>query len=129
MKLHLSVFAVILSLPLLLTAPAYAQVVGGTSIGVPNVALIANGWSIKKKVLGKKVYNEEDKKVGTIDDIIIAPDGSASFIIVGAGGFIGIAKHDVAIPVGQILERDGKFYLPGATKAAIKDMPKFYYAK
>lgn len=128
MSIKHSLIAVSLCLPLL-GGTAQAQVAGGMSIGVPNVALIANGWSIKKKVLGKSVYNEENKKVGTIDDIIVAPDGTASFIIVGAGGFVGIAKHDVAIPVGQIQDSDGKFVLPGATKAAIKALPKFIYAK
>ncbi len=128
MSIKHSLIAVSLCLPLL-GGTAQAQVAGGMSIGVPNVALIANGWSVKKKVLGKSVYNEENKKVGTIDDIIVAPDGTASFIIVGAGGFVGIAKHDVAIPVGQIQDSDGKFVLPGATKAAIKALPKFIYAK
>jgi hypothetical protein len=48
-----------------------------------------------------------------------------SFVIVGAGGFVGVGKHDVAIPVQQ----DGKFVLSGATKEAIKTLPKFEYPK
>jgi len=35
-------------------------------------------------------------------DLIIAPDTSVSFVVVGAGGFVGLGKHDVAIPVNQL---------------------------
>lgn len=129
MLLKQSLSAVVVCLPLLLAGTSHAQVAGSTSIGVANLTMVANGWSIKKKVLNKIVYNEENKRVGKIDDIIVAPDGTASFFVVGAGGFLGVARHDVAIPVGQITEQDGKFVLPGAAKAAIKSMPKFEYAK
>ena len=50
-----------------------------------------------------------------------------SYVIVGAGGFAGIGKHDVAIPVAQIKERDGKLVMLGATPASIKAMPAFHY--
>jgi hypothetical protein len=52
-----------------------------------------------------------------------------AIFIVGAGGFVGVGRHDVAIPVAQITEQDGKLVLAGATKDAIKALPKFDYAK
>ena len=54
-----------------------------------------------------------------------------SYAIIGAGGFLGMGKHDVAIPVGQFKEdKDkGRIVLAGATKDALKAMPKFEYAK
>jgi hypothetical protein len=47
-----------------------------------------------------------------------------SYAIVGAGGFLGVGKHDIAIPASQLKQQDGKFVLPGATKEAIKALPK-----
>lgn len=110
---------------------ASAQVAGSTTIGVQveQLQLVATGWSLKKQVLGKTVVNENGEKVGRIDDLIVAPDSSLSFAIVGAGGFVGLARHDVAIPVSQISARDGNFVLPGASKAVVKAMPAFEYAK
>jgi hypothetical protein len=35
----------------------------------------------------------------------------------------------VLIPVEQLKQQDKKFVLPGATKEAIKALPKFEYAK
>ncbi len=110
----------------------WAQVAGSTSLGVTAEELrgVMLGWSAKKQVLGKTVYNESNQKVGAIDDLIIAPDRAVSFAIIGAGGFAGLGRHDVAIPVTQLKQAaDGKILLPGATKEAIKAMPKFEYAK
>ncbi len=110
---------------------ALAQVAGSATLGaaVAEVKGIAMGWSAKKQILGQNLYNEKDEKVGSIDDIIIAPDKAVSYAIVGAGGFAGIGKHDVAIPVTQFEQQGGKFILPGATKEKIKQLPEFEYAK
>lgn len=110
---------------------ANAQIAGSTTIGiqVEQLQWVATGWSVKKQVLGKTLVNENGEKVGRIDDLIVAPDSSVSFAIVGAGGFVGLARHDVAIPVSQISTRDGNFVLPGASKVVVKAMPAFEYAK
>jgi len=124
---------IVLSCVVVLTSGGYAggQVAGSTTVGVTVEELkeVAVGWSAKKQILGQGVYNEKNEKVGVIDDLVIAPDRAVSYAIVGAGGFVGLAKHDVAIPIGQVKQQDGKFVIPGATKEAIKALPKFEYAK
>jgi sporulation protein YlmC with PRC-barrel domain len=119
------------ALALLPVPYAGGQTAGSTRLGVAVAELnvVAVGWSVKKQILGKTVYNESNQKVGRIDDLIVAPDSAVSFAIIGAGGFVGLGRHDVAIPVQQIKLQDDKFMLPGATKEAIKALPKFEYAK
>jgi sporulation protein YlmC with PRC-barrel domain len=108
-----------------------AQVAGSTTTGVAVAEMqeVALGWSAKKQILGKTVYNENHETVGRVDDIIIAPDRSVSYLIVGAGAFVGLGRHDVAVSVDQIEERDGEIVLPGATKAVVKALPGFDYSK
>ena len=111
---------------------SWAQPVAGTTtlgVAATEVQAVATGWSLKKSVLGKSVYNEEGKAVGKIDDVIVAPDKAVSYAIIGAGGFLGLGKHDVAIPVNQFRVENNKITLPGATKDALKALPKFEYAK
>lgn len=111
--------------------PLLAQVAGGSTTveaSVTTQTQLAMGWSVKKTLLGKNVYNDAGQKVGKVDDLIISPDKNLSYIIVGAGGFIGIGRHDVAILVSQIQEKGGKLVLPGASKDSIKAMPEFTYA-
>jgi sporulation protein YlmC with PRC-barrel domain len=113
------------------TPPAFAQVAGSSTTmdtSVTTMTQIAMGWSVKKTLMGKTVYNEAGKKVGKVEDLIISPDKSVSYVIIGAGGFVGIGRHDVAIPVTQIQDRAGKLVMPGATQDMIKTMPQFEYA-
>lgn len=109
---------------------AQAQVAGSTTVGitVTEATQVAMGWSVKKSLLGKTVYNETGEKIGKVMDLIIAPDRNLSYVIVGAGGFIGIGRHDVAIPISQIQTQGNKLTMPGATKDIVKSMPTFNYA-
>jgi sporulation protein YlmC with PRC-barrel domain len=107
------------------------QVVGSTQLGVAVAELrdVTTGWSAKRQVLGKTVFNDGGDGIGKVDDIIVAPDKAVSYAIIGVGGFLGVGRHDVAIPVSQIKQQsDGKFILAGATKDALKAMPPFEYA-
>lgn len=112
-------------------APVAAQVAGGTTtvgVAVIESTQIAMGWSVKKTLMGRTIYNDAGEKVGKVEDLIISPDKDVSYVIVGAGGFIGIGRHDVAIPVTQIQNKAGKLVMPGATKDTIKAIPEFEYA-
>ena len=109
---------------------AAAQVAGTTTIGVSKTELVqlALGWSVKKSILGQHVYTEAGEKIGKVQDMIVTPDRSVSYLIVGAGGFVGIGRHDVAIPVSQVREQNGRIVMPGASKDIVQSMPAFAYA-
>ena len=116
---------------LCIAGPAAAQVAGGTTTvdtRITESTDIAMGWSVKKTLMGKTIYNDAGQKVGKVEDLIISPDKNVSYVIVGAGGFVGIGRHDVAIPVSQIQDKAGKLVMPGATKDTIKGLPEFTYA-
>jgi sporulation protein YlmC with PRC-barrel domain len=108
-----------------------APVVGESTVGISVSELqdVVNGWSAKKKILNKAVYNDKKQKIGVVKDIIIGSNKSVTYAIVGAGGFLGMDMHDVAIPFAQIKEQGGKMVLPGATKDSIKAMPVFHYRR
>lgn len=131
MKTSFSVLALAMAATFVLHGPATAQVAGATTstgVSVTQSTQVALGWSVKKTLLGKTIYNESGQRVGKVQDIIIAPDKSVSYIIVGAGGFIGMGRHDVAIPVTQIQDQRGKLVMAGASMDQIKAMPQFDYA-
>lgn len=113
-----------------LAFPALAQVAGSsTSMGVTvtESTQLAMGWSVKHTLLGKTVYNDQNQKIGKVADLIISPDKKLSYVIVGAGGFVGIGRHDVAVPVMQIQDQAGKLVMAGATRDTIKSLPRFDY--
>jgi hypothetical protein len=123
--------AILVAVALASCIDAHAQVAGTQplSVTVEQSQALLEGWSVKKSVLGKAVYNDQNVKVGTIRDLIVAPDGSVSAAILAAGGFLGVGTHDVAVPIAALDVRSGNLYLPGATKEALKATPEFQYAK
>jgi sporulation protein YlmC with PRC-barrel domain len=112
-------------------ADSVAQTAGSTVVSVSKSELrqVATGWSAKKQILGKDVYNDTGEKIGEINDLIVAPNKSVSYAIVGVGGFLGMGDHEVAVPVSKLKQEMGKIVLKGATKDALKAAPKFEYAK
>lgn len=130
MKKNLLLAAMSLAGMFTLLHPALAQTAGSTTVAVAafDMTEVARGWSAKKGILGKTVFNEAGAKVGKVEDLIITPDKFVSYLIIGAGGFVGIGRHDVAVPMAQITTLDGRITMPGATKDVIKAMPKFDYA-
>jgi sporulation protein YlmC with PRC-barrel domain len=102
---------------------------GSVPLGVTVVEMEAVfvGWSAKKDLLGEPVFNEKNEQIGKIDDLIIRPDSAVSYAIIGVGGFLGIGKRDVAIPMQQIKVQQDMLILPGATKEALKALPPFEY--
>src|ERR1700752_4621433 len=83
-----------------LSAHAAGNRVGVTKDQMKTIS--TRGWSVKDKIMGKSVYNENKEKIGTIDDLIVTNDRSLSYAIIGVGGFLGMGKHDVAIPMSQL---------------------------
>lgn len=108
------------ALPFALAPAAYAQTTGSAA-----AVTDASGWSVKDDVLGKAVINENDDKVGDITDVIVSDDGKVSSFIVGAGGFLGMGEHNVAIPFDRITKQDNKLLLAGYTKDQLKELPAY----
>jgi sporulation protein YlmC with PRC-barrel domain len=131
MQQHIVVGVIASVMWALVGGTALGQVAGSTTLGVTveEQKVLAAGWSAKKNILGTAVYNSSNEKIGAVEDLIIAPDKAVSFAIVGTGGFLGIDRHDVAIPIGQLKLEGDKLLLPGATKEGLKALPKFEYAK
>ncbi|ABS27521.1 PRC-barrel domain-containing protein [Anaeromyxobacter sp. Fw109-5] len=109
------------------TAPPVAGTIPlGTT--VEETRAVAVGYRASK-LIGAPVYNDKDQKIGKVDDLVVAPDGKVSLAVVDVGGFLGMGRHQVAIPVEQFSAVKPKVVLPGATKDALKQLPEFQYAK
>jgi sporulation protein YlmC with PRC-barrel domain len=50
------------------------------------------------KLVGVSVIGNDQKKIGTIEDVLFDHDGNAQVIVVGVGGFLGIGEKNVGVP-------------------------------
>ena len=62
----------------------------------------ADGQWRASKLIGLYVYNNDKEKIGGISDLIVDRSGKLEAVVVGAGGFLGIDQHDVAVPYSQV---------------------------
>ncbi|HEV7476349.1 MAG TPA: PRC-barrel domain-containing protein, partial [Burkholderiales bacterium] len=107
-----------------------APIAGAVPLGitVEATAAVVKGWRASKLV-GASVYNDQNQRIGKIDDMIVSPDGKVSVAVIDVGGFLGLGKHRVAISVDQFSDINAKkLVLPNATKEALKALPEFTYA-
>ena len=94
---------------------------------VVDIHAVADGYRASK-LIGSSVVNDQNEKVGTIEDIIIGRD-RVLFAVLQVGGFLHLGGHMVAVPYQSlVLDEPGKVKLPGATQEALKNLPEFKYA-
>jgi sporulation protein YlmC with PRC-barrel domain len=113
---------------LIVSAPALAQ---GAASGrpemlpsIPSNSVTVTDW------YKQNVYDSSDNKIGEIMDVLVAPEGRATTLIIGVGGFLGAGEKDVAVPFTAVKHtvKDRKIYLTiDTTKDALKAAPGFKY--
>jgi len=54
------------------------------------------------KLAGVPIYGPDNKKVGTITDVLMNREGKAELVVIGVGGFLGIGEKDVSVPYDQV---------------------------
>jgi sporulation protein YlmC with PRC-barrel domain len=54
------------------------------------------------KIVGLNVYNNNNEKVGAIDELLTDRNGAVKAVVIGVGGFLGMGEHLVAIPFDKI---------------------------
>jgi sporulation protein YlmC with PRC-barrel domain len=54
------------------------------------------------KVVGLSVYNNQNEKLGSINDLLMDKAGNIKAVVLGVGGFLGMGSHLVAVPLDKI---------------------------
>jgi sporulation protein YlmC with PRC-barrel domain len=61
----------------------------------------AGQWRASK-LKGLNVYNNNNEKIGDINELLVDKDGKIDAVVVGVGGFLGMGEHDVAVPFSEL---------------------------
>jgi sporulation protein YlmC with PRC-barrel domain len=54
------------------------------------------------KVVGLSVYNDNNEKLGSINDLLMDKSGNIKAVVLGVGGFLGMGEHLVAVPLEKV---------------------------
>lgn len=116
-----------------MSAPSIAQ--DGPAIP-PNTFMNAqttDQFLAKDELIGVKVHGADEKIVGDIEDLILNDSNKVVGVIMGTGGFLGIAEKKVGVRLDalQYRSKDGRTIaiLPEATQEVIKTLPEYARAK
>jgi sporulation protein YlmC with PRC-barrel domain len=90
---------------LLIAAPVFAQTTTTPSATAPAPAPATAPASDSMSVTAyykQNVYDNDNNKIGQIGDVLIGKDGKIENLVIGAGGFLGMGKHDVLVPFSSV---------------------------
>lgn len=101
MKKHIGYAYLVGSLLLAGTAPLLASPAPAQADGSVITQQANNEWRASK-LDGIAVYSSDNKKVGTISDLLVNSDGTAGAIVIGSGGVLGAGEKLVAVPFDKV---------------------------
>jgi sporulation protein YlmC with PRC-barrel domain len=85
--------AILLTVPALAQTSAPAQSLSNSQIG---------GLWRASKLDGVNIYNNNNDKIGAIDDVLIDHAGKSMAVVVDVGGFLGMGTHRVALKFEEV---------------------------
>jgi sporulation protein YlmC with PRC-barrel domain len=80
------------------------------------------------KVIGASVYNDHDQKIGTVDELLMAPNHDVTQVVLSVGGFLGVDSKLVAVNIDRLQVRPDRIVMDGATKDGLTKMPTYKFA-
>ena len=82
----------------MLAMPAFAQTTApATTQPAATAPAKAGGHWRASKLIGLNVYNEQNEKLGEINEVLLDTSGKATGAVIGVGGFLGMGEHDVMV--------------------------------
>jgi sporulation protein YlmC with PRC-barrel domain len=85
----------------LLTGAAFAETATTDRSNI-NTAVHKEGQWRSSKLIGVNVYNDNNEKIGDIQELIVDKSGKVENVVLGVGGFLGMGEHYVAMPMEKL---------------------------
>jgi sporulation protein YlmC with PRC-barrel domain len=79
------------------------------------------------KLIGAAVYDSADQKIGTVDELVLNPDGKVADVVIGVGGFLGAGEKRVAVAMADLKRGKNDHFVLAATKDSLKQMANFEF--
>jgi len=122
----------LVALGILAAAPAFAQQApSAQSIFID--AQSDNEYLAKDLLIGAKVHSDDGKIIGDIEDVVLNDWNRVEGVVMGTGGFLGVAEKKVGVKLSALKfeDKDGKTIvtLPGVTQEMLKSVESFKRAK
>jgi hypothetical protein len=98
----------------------------GSSPSQRNPLLADNGDVRMSKLIGTDVYSEQDKKLGSIDDVLMGSSGQPDVVISSSDKLVQVPWNKLKFGDAK-LNSDNKVIMQDETQQSMKQMPQFKY--
>lgn len=107
--------------------PESKEALRGEIQQVKDMDLIAAEHHRASKVIGMNLMNQQDEKVGSVEDLIVdLNDRRVVAVIISSGGFLGIANELSVVPPSALqVNTEGKAFTGNFTKEQLTNAPRF----
>jgi hypothetical protein len=113
-------------------APAGAQQTQTETVAVIPLERLPVYGSVVSAWYKQPVYDPNEKKLGTIADMLFSADGSINAVMLNVGGFLGLGVKHIAVPVSAITitQKNNKTWLTlNTTKDLLKKALAYKFDK
>jgi len=88
----------------LLSVPAFAQSAqkSDPSAAAAQTAAQTLGTWRTSKMISLNIYNNNNEKIGDINELITDSSGKIDAVVIGVGGFLGMGERNVGLPWSQL---------------------------
>jgi sporulation protein YlmC with PRC-barrel domain len=83
-------------------APTTNQPAANTPAARAAVGMKHLGEWRASKMIGLRVYNQQNESIGDINEILFDQSGKVTGYVVGVGGFLGMGEHDVLLKPEEV---------------------------
>ena len=66
------------------------------------VPMATTGQWRASKLVGLNVYNEQNEKLGDINEILLDQSGKVTGVIIGVGGFLGMGEREIMVTMDKL---------------------------
>lgn len=130
----LTASAILALSPAFVVAPAMAQTATDTA-GSSTLEFISGPSADEVRAsrwIGASVKNKANETIGDVNDLVLSPSGQIQAVVLGVGGFVGLAEKHVAVKLADTQvrkEEDGsQVVIVDTTKEALQAAPEFRVA-
>lgn len=76
-------------------------------------------------LIGASVRNDRNESIGTVDALLISPDGKVAGVVLDVGGFLGVGARQVVVRMNQISMVGKDVRLNQGSKESLQALPPY----
>ena len=86
----------------MLSTAAFAQTQPAPATAPAAATMKHSGEWRASKLIGLDIYNQQNEKIGDVNEILMDASGKAVGYVIGVGGFLGMGEHDVLVKPDEL---------------------------